>query len=58
MRQDWHKLDLRPGMYICKECGREYYDPDMSIADQYRQEYICPDCKRQEEDDEQFRSTD
>lgn len=52
MRQDWHLIDPNEGWYICKRCGREYFDEHINIKNQYEQYYICPDCIQEEQEDE------
>lgn len=54
MRQDWHLIDPNEGWYICKRCGREYFDEHINIKNQYEQYYICPDCILEEQEDEEY----
>lgn len=58
MRQDWHLIDPNEGWYICKKCGREYFDETINIKDQYEQNYICPDCILEQEEEDEIQSDD
>lgn len=58
MRQDWHLIDPSEGWYICKKCGREYFDETINIKDQYEQNYICPDCILEQEEEDEIQSDD